>query len=101
MLICLDKSVNIQLIIPKYKKIIDKLLKNNKDCTQYTFQIDTYKNNIIRLCISIENIDGLRLDGLDISINIIDLNDILFKVLYYYPEIAIRKIEKTDPFGYF
>ena len=99
MLMYLDKSVDIESIIPKYKKNIDEMLMDpdNKNYINYVLLIGMNKNNIINLTMLIEDIDGDQLDSFDETINIKDLMDILFKVLYYYPEI---NIEDIDEFSY-
>ena len=80
----IDNSVNIESIIPKYKN-------NNENPFQYIIRIGMQNNGTMNLEVFVQDvIYSEQLDDLTTTINIMELKDILLKVLYYYPQIKIN-----------
>ena len=93
MYIHLDKNIDIKPLLPKYLKDIDIMLKDidleDQTFNQYVFVISMDEDKTIGLDVFIDDDEGDIMEHFNKDIKVTDLKDLLFKVLYYYPDEEI------------
>lgn len=97
----MDKYLDLKKLLPMYMKDIDKMLQNidieDESISQQTLNIMIYKDSTITLNITIDEDNNYAVAELVYTITLTDLYDLLFRVLYYYPE---EEIVDIDGFSY-